>query len=265
MTFSDLDDAFEELERRADAADDLIGVPAPGQPRRRYPSSRVRVGPVAAAVATVTAVAAVAVGVGYASTGHSHHPAGAGIPPTPSTAPLIRSSTAPSTATSTAKRPAVSATDVPKTQAALIARFRSILGGTATITVDSANSTDKLITGVLTSTSGTRGLYVLELDKNVAICGSIARPGQKLTPLPCPHVTTRADGSRLKVDRNFPDGPPHGVMNDAILSRPDGWQISLYTANVQGKYYGAPLLGKQPALTTADVTDVVTSPAWVKK
>ena len=53
-------------------------------------------------------------------------------------------------------------------------------------------------------------------------------------------------------------------MNDAILNRPDGWQISLYTANVQGKYDGAPVLGTQPALTIEQVTDIVTSPQWLK-
>ena len=54
-------------------------------------------------------------------------------------------------------------------------------------------------------------------------------------------------------------------MNDAILGRPDGWQISLYTANVEGKHYGAPVLGKDPALTVQQVVDVVTSPQWHAK
>lgn len=262
MTFSDLHDAFSELERRADAAGDLIGAPGLAGPRRHHPSRPVRIGASAAAVlATAGAVAAVAVGIGLVSGRGSHHVAGASNPPTHSITAPVRTSTAPSTA----QQSSVPATDVPKTQAALIARFRSILAGTATFTVASANSTDNLITGVLTSTSGTRGMYVLALDKNVAICGAMGRAGQTPTPLPCPHLTTLADGSKLKVDPNFPDGPPHGVMNDAILSRPDGWQISLYTANVEGKYYGAPVLGKKPALTVKQVTDVVTSPEWLAK
>ncbi len=93
----------------------------------------------------------------------------------------------------------------------------------------------------------------------------LGRAGQTPSPLPCPNLTTLADGSQLKVDPNFPDGPPDGVMNDAILSRTDGWQISLYTANVQGKYLGAPVLGTEPALTVEQVTDIVTSPEWLAK
>ena len=73
----------------------------------------------------------------------------------------------------------------------------------------------------------------------------------------------QADGSKLKIDPDFPDGPPDGVMNDSILGRPDGWQISLYTANVSAKHPGAPVLGPKPALTVKQVTDVVTSPDWV--
>ena len=261
MTFSDLDDAFSELERRADAAGELAGpLLAPGRPRRPHRSRPVRIGTSAAAVvASVAAVVAVAVGIGFASGHRSHHVAGADSPSTHSTTAPVRSSAA----SNTAQQPAAPATDVPRTRAALIARFRSILGGTATFTVDSAESTDNLITGVLTSTSGTRGMYVLELDKDVPICGAMGRAGQKPTALPCPHLTTLADGSKIEADPNFPDGPPDGVMNDAILSRPDGWQISLYTANVQGKYYGAPVLGKEPALTLEQVTDVVTSPEWL--
>jgi hypothetical protein len=255
MTFSDLDDAFQELERRADAAGGLVDAPKPGRPRRRTPSRPLQI------IMTTASVAAVAIGIGFASGGFTHHVAGAGAPPTSS----ITTPTANSAAASTAQPSTVPVTDVPKNQAALIARFRSILGDTATFTVDSTNSTDNLITGVLTSASGTRGMYILELYKDVAICGEMGSVGQQLTPLPCPDLTTLADGSKLKVDPNFPDGPPDGVMNDAILSRPDGWQISLYTANVQGKYYGAPVLGSQPALTVEQVTDVVTSPEWLAK
>jgi hypothetical protein len=256
MTFSDLDDAFQELERRADAAGDLVDRPGSGRPRRRNPSHPIRIGAAAAAVT------AIAVGISFAAFGGaSRHVGGASNPSAPSGTALVRDSTA----ASAAEPPAVPATDVPATQAALIARFGSILGESATFTVDYANSTDNLITGVLTSDSGTRGMYVLELDKNVAVCGAMGTVGQKSTPLPCPNLTTLADGSKLEVDPDFPDGPPDGVMNDAILSRPDGWQISLYTANVQGKYYGAPVLGKDPALTVKEVTDVVTSPEWLTK
>jgi hypothetical protein len=256
MNFSDLDDAFSELERRADAASDHIGPPEMSHPRHRHPSHPVRIG------ASAAAVAAIALGVSFAASGGgSHDGIGAGSPSTSSITAPVRNPTA----LGTAGTSAVPATDVPKTEAALIARFRSILGDTATFTVDSANSTDNLITGVLTSTSGTRGMYVLELDKNVAICGAMGTIGQTATALPCPHLTTLPDGSKLKVDPDFPDGAPDGVMNDAILSRPDGWQISLYTANVQGKYYGAPVLGEKPALTVTEVTNVVTSPQWLAK
>lgn len=262
MTFSDLDDAFQELERRADAVGDLVDAPGPGSILRLHqPSRPVRIGARAAAVvASAAAVAALAVGIDLASSGGSHPVADAGNSPTHSAARVPNSTTP-----SAAAQSVVPATDVPKTQAALIARFRSILGSSATFTVDAAHSTDNLITGVLTSDSGPRGMYVLELDKDVAICGSMGLIGQTLTPAPCPHVTVLPGGSRLKVDPTFPDGPPDGVMDDAILSRPDGWQISLYTANVQGKYYGAPVLGSAPALTVKEVTDVVTSPQWLAK
>jgi hypothetical protein len=261
MTFPQLRDAFQEFERRADVASDLIDAPPRRYHRRRlHPLHRRRIGVRATAVVgSAAAVAAVTVGIGFAASGGSHHVASAGNPATGSnTAPV-----GPSTAVTSATSSAVLATDVPKSQAALIARFRAILGRSATFTLDAAHSTDNLLTGVLTSTSGARGMYVLEVDKNVAICGSMGTVGQTTTPLACPHVTLLADGSELKVDPDFPDGPPDGVMNDAILNRPDGWQISLYTANVQGKYYGAPVYGKEPALTVNEVTDVVTSPQWL--
>jgi hypothetical protein len=254
MTFSDLDDAFSELERRADAASDPIGAAGSGYTLRRRRSHAVAIG------ASAAAIAAIAVGVSFAAAGGgSHHASGAGNPPASSITASVRNSAA----GGTGQQSAVSATDVPQTQAALIARFRSILGDTATFTVDSANSTDNLITGVLTSTSGTSGMYVLELYKDTGTCGAVSSVGQQLTTQPCAGTTTLGDGSELTVDSDYPDGPPDGVMNDAILNRPDGWQISLYTANVQGKYYGAPVLGTKPALTVEQVTDIVTSPEWL--
>jgi hypothetical protein len=263
MTFSDLHDAFAELERRADASEDLVGAPAARRSRRRSAARPVQI------LISAAAVTAIAVGIGFAAGGFTHHVAGAQSPG--SATASVRTATG-QTAALSASSPNATApaatpppTDVPRTQTELIARFRSILGDTAAFTVDPVHSSDDLITGVLTSAAGTRGMYVLEIDKDAALCGGVIKPGEQPTPVPCPHVTTLADGSQLKVDPNFPDGPPNGVMDDAILSRPDGWQISLYTANVQGKYYGAPVLGSQPALTVEQVKDVVTSPAWLAK
>ena len=163
MTFTELDDAFAELERRADAAGDTVGFRGGNRPGRRQPSRPVRGGAKAVAVAaSVAAVAAVAIAIPLASSRDSHHVTAAGNAPAASsqsiTAPAQTSTTA--SAASATTQATVPTTDVPATQAALISRFRSILGDTATFTVESAESTDTLITGVLTSTSGTRGLYV---------------------------------------------------------------------------------------------------------
>ncbi|SDJ08985.1 hypothetical protein SAMN05444157_1681 [Frankineae bacterium MT45] len=260
MTFPDLDEAFRELSRRADEACEPVDPHKFAQPD---PRNRSHVSGTLWNYLSVAAVVAIAVGIGIvaAPRGGSRQVAGTTNTSTPSISAPVRTSSPAKAATPSP----VPATDVPKTQAALIARFRSILGDTATFTVDSALSTDNLITGVLTSNSGTRGMYVLELDKNVGVCGMISRAGEPPTPRPCPNLKALPDGSALKVDPNFPDGPPNGVMNDAIVSRADGWQISLYTSNVQGKYYGAPLLGKNPALTVEEVTGVVTSGQWLAK
>lgn len=246
-----LHDAFAELERRADAA--AAGTAPVVRPRRA-----VRLVPVAATVAAVAGLVAGAVWL--VPGGSGTHAAG------------TSSSTAPSTAT---------AHPVPTSPDDLIARFRVVLGDTATFEVtekinvpgsspsrqpgtqpaDPGTPTSPLISGTLTS-SGTTGSFGLTIHP------SDSEPGEwcDLSRTDDCDVSTLPDGSRLATGTARP--APGAVSYMACLKRPDGTMVLMHVGNQEdprGAAINSPggeILSPRPPLTLDQLTAIVTSDKW---
>ncbi|MFC6093695.1 hypothetical protein [Saccharothrix lopnurensis] len=257
-----LHDAFAELERRADAA--TAGTAPIARPRRA-----ARLVPVAA---TVVAVASLVAGAVWLAPGDSGTHAAS--PPTPS------SSTAPST--TTARSP------VPTSPDDLIARFRVVLGDTATFqvtqefalpppssanpqppgtgsvvvphAVDPDTSVGALVAGTLTS-AGVTGSVSLTIHP------SDSEPGEWCDPrIEDCEVSTLPDGSRLATGTARP--APGAVSHLACLKRPDGTIVLLRVGNQedpQGAAINSPggrFYSPQPPLTLDQLKAIVTSDKW---
>jgi hypothetical protein len=256
-----LHDAFSELERRIDAAATRTAPVV--RPRRA-----VRLVPVAA---TVVAVAALFAGAVWLVPGNSGTPA-AGPP-----------ATAPSTTTAR--------NAIPATPDDLIARFKVVLGDTATIdvtqkptlsgapassrnnappgtalvvpeTVDPDFPTHALVGGTLTS-AGVTGSFSLLIHP-----GGDSGPGTWCTtyhPADCV-VSTLPDGSQLATQTARM--APGAVSYMACLKRLDGTTIRLQVGNQEdpaGAVIGTPggrFYAPQPPLTLEQVTAIVTSGKW---
>jgi len=256
-----LHDAFAELERRADAAGTSTAV------RQRR---AVRLVPVAASVVAVAGLVAGAVWLAPGDPGT--HVAG---PPTTSTS-------------STTRDP------VPHSPDDLIARFRVVLGDTATVEVTrkhvlpsaspSSNnpavpppgagsevtlpppppevpdaSTSALVSGTLTSAgvTGSFGLTIHPSDSEPdARCGS---------RMVC-DVSTLPDGSRLATGTARPDSG--AVAHLACLRRTDGTMVLLLVSNQEdpsGAVIGTPggeVYAPRPPLTLDQMKAIVTSDRW---
>ncbi|GAB2860143.1 hypothetical protein [Lentzea nigeriaca] len=263
-----LHDAFAELERRVDAA--AAGTAPVVRPRRA-----VRLVPVAA---TVVAVAVLFAGAVWLVPGNSGTPVAG--PPT------IASST------TTARSP------VPATPDELIARFRVVLGDTATFevtdkhtlsggppssknntppgsgvvvpqTVNPDYPTTALIGGTLT-TAGVTGSFSLTMmrstDSEPSVwCGlyrgqTTMRPGENCV------VSTLPDGSRLATESG--QAAPGAASYLACLKRPDGTMVLMVVGNQEdprGAAIGAPggrIYAAQPPLTLEQLKAIVTSDKW---
>lgn len=258
-----LHDAFAEMERRADAA--AAGTAPVARPRRA-----VRLVPIAA---TVVAVAGLVAGAVWLVPGNSGTHAAS--PPTTS------SSTAPST--TTARSP------VPTSPDDLIARFRVVLGDTATFEVtektivpppSSTNApqpgtgsvvtpqledpdapTSALIGGTLTS-AGVTGGFAL------TIYPSDSEPGEwcDLSRTEDCDVSTLPDGSRLATGTAQP--APGAVSYLACLKRPDGTMVLMHVSNQEdprGAEINSPggeIYSPQPPLPPDQLKAIVTSDKW---
>lgn len=258
-----LHDAFAELERRADAA----AMAPVARPRRA-----VRLVPVAA---TVVAVAGLVAGAVWLVPGDSGTQAAG--PPTTS------SSTAPST---TAVRG-----PVPTSSDDLIARFRVVLGDTATFevttkaTVPPPSSTNPnppqpgtgsvvtpqsedpdasigaMIGGTLTS-AGVTGSFALSTYP------SDSEPGEwcRLSRTKDCDVSTLPDGSRLATGTG--QQAPGAVSYLACLMRPDGTMVLMHVGNQEdplGAAINSPggaIYAPQPPLTLDQLKAIVTSDKW---
>ncbi|MPZ79389.1 MAG: hypothetical protein GEV28_02930 [Actinophytocola sp.] len=258
-----LHDAFAELERRADAA--AAGTAPVARPRRA-----VRLVPIAA---TVVAVAGLVAGAVWLVPGDSGTHAAS--PPTTS------SSTAPST--TTARSP------VPTSPDDLIARFRVVLGDTATFEVtekiivpppSSTNTpqpgtgsvvtpqledpdapTSAMIGGTLTSAGVTGGF-------TLTIYPSDSEPGEwcDLSRTEDCDVSTLPDGSRLATGTAQP--APGAVSYLACLKRPDGTMVLMHVSNQEdplGAEINSPggeIYSPQPPLSLDQLKAIVTSDKW---
>ncbi|MEV6713678.1 hypothetical protein AB0M48_16745 [Lentzea sp. NPDC051208] len=247
-----LHDAFTELERRVDAA-------ATGRAPVVRPRRTVRLVPVAA---TVIAVAGLFAGAVWLVPGDSGTPAAG--PPT--TAP----------ATTTARSP------VPTSPDDLIARFRVVLGDTATfevtqkVTVPKASPSKQpgsgvtkldgpdgnaLVGGTLTSEGLTGGFSLM-------IYPSDSEPGEwcrNSSPANCV-VSTLPDGSRLATETARP--APGAVSYLACIKRPDGTTVLMNVSNQEDPWGaainspGGRIYSTQPPLTLEQLTAIVTSDKW---
>lgn len=254
-----LNDAFGELERRADAV--TAGLP-PGVP----PRAKSRLVPVAVAAVVVAGLAT----------------ATALLVPNndPATHEAARSTTAIPTTTTTTAAPK----KAPETPEELIARFKAVLGGTATFTVTESGpgvyrmTTPPLppnvprptdvpqgtgepagaaLVGQLTADGVTGGYDLVVYPGN-----DPARQPAQCDLLDTPDCTTRTlpDGSTLATDRTALEGG--GVTHLARLHRADGLSITLHVSNRHNPKGMGGLTGDRPPLTVDQLVGIVTSDLW---
>ncbi|HYQ61944.1 hypothetical protein [Actinophytocola sp.] len=254
-----LHDAFAELERRADAT--AVATAPVTRPRRA-----VRLIPVATTVVAVAGLVAGAVWLVPRDSG------------TDAAGPPATSSTAPSTAR------------IPTTPDELIARFRAVLGDTATFevtmkdtlpggpqpsTVDMppgsglvdtpstnpAYPTTAVIGGTLTS-AGFTGSFFL------AIHPSDPEPSEwcHLSFVADCDISTLPDGSQLATGTGH--RAPGAASYLACLKRPDGTTVLIQVSNQEdpsGAVLDSPggeILAPQPPLTLDQLKAIVTSDKW---
>jgi hypothetical protein len=256
-----LHDAFAELERRVDAA--AAGVAPVVRPRRA-----VRLVPV---MATVVAVAALFAGAVWLVPANSGTPAAG--PPTPAPA------------TTTARNP------VPATPDDLTARFKVVLGDTATVDVTQKHTFSTApVTSGYNAPPGTVQLIPETLDPNyptyALIGGTLTSAGvtgsfslvvhpagdtaprsscRTYHPVDCV-VSTLPDGSELATETARM--APGALSYMACIKRPDGTMIRVQVSNQEdpaGTVIGAPggkFHAPQPPLTLEQMKAIATSDKW---
>jgi hypothetical protein len=262
-----LHDAFEELERRADAAGATsAAVP---KPRRTF-----RLAPVAA---TVVAVAGLAAGAVWLSPGNDTAPAGTRAATQPSTTAPVRH-------------------EVPTTPDELVARFRTVLGDTATFEVrdtaggpvvmiappppsssqtappagdntpagptqlnpgDAQHLPGAFINGTLTTAAGVKGGFDLQIYANEPGSEQVFCDDQDKANC---SITTLADGSQLAIGQTTLEGD--GVTYMANLVRPDGSVLLMHVSNRADPKGAGDVTAPAPPFTTEELTTLVTSALW---
>jgi hypothetical protein len=274
-----LHDAFAELERRADAAS--AGMPLDLAPRRqsqRRPVSRLV--PVAVSALVVAGLAAGATRLAPGGNGGTDGGTQTGASPggAPATARPQPSPTPPHSV-------------VPRDPDDLAARFRVVLGGSATFTVTETGAAARItlppgpdatskptapgaavdrqpngsqtthvgaaIVGTLTA-GGVTGGYDLQIypDDN---------PGKAQCDDPdrshCT-VSTLADGSTLAVGQERLENAANGVTYQVSLVRPDGVTFLMHVSNERSPKGASQVLAAHPPLTTDQLVAIVTSDRW---
>ncbi|TDQ00929.1 hypothetical protein [Labedaea rhizosphaerae] len=238
-----LEDAFAELERRADNA-----VLRAGASKSRRP----RLVPVAAAVLVAGGlVAGVAVLTGGSGPGGSSS-VREGSPSTPMTTLPVRHSLIPTSAKE------------------LEDRFRVVLGDTATFTVtDTGGSVETdgdgnvkpgsgvAIVGVLT-VAGHSGGYDLQIIKSNPAVGPHC---EDLDRANC-NIHKRPDGSSIAVSTEPLAGPGNGVTHMIDLVRKDGVEVLMHVSNERDPKGESQILSPKPPLSTDQMIKIVTSPQW---
>jgi hypothetical protein len=218
-----LTDAFDELERRADAAA-YRSVPTPRARSRRLV-------PVAAAAVVVAGLAAGAVW-------------------------LVPGGDAPVGGTSTTT-PSPSIAAFPETPDGLAARFREVVGDTATVVLSSTGaltlgddgvSQGGVIVGTLTVSGVKGGFYVTStrIDPDLPKCEA---------------CETLPDGARLSVDE-IALAEPGGVTYKVAVRRVDGFRLTMYVSNELDAKGGSDVVAPRPPLTTDQMVTILTSDRW---
>lgn len=253
-TLRTLHEAFEELENRADLAGVTAEEYAPVErsPRRRGVWLAAPV-----AVAAVVIAAGIAVPIWHGAVSH-HTQVATGHARVPSASPSRHPSPSPTTY------------QPPATVAALAARTRVILAGTATITVDKSRSsgcgasTPTLpgqpgdcsgadLVGALTSDGHTGGF---DLDVSAAPAGTTASCE---TGIHCT-VHHRADGSTLAIGHTTVIGG--GVTYEMNYVRADGADILLHLSTESDPKGESPITTTVIPLSQDQMISFVTSDQW---
>jgi hypothetical protein len=268
-----LNDAFTELDRRADAfarpapathSAVLLSPAPPASPRRRY-----RVPLVAATITTVLAVAIVAALLASGSGTPGTQAGGATTPAqqtTPSPPQTIAATSTNVVSTSSAPF------QLPSTPAQLEIRLRAVLAGTATFTVTSGGpgavapvsaqatvgplqttTSGAAIVGTLTA-GGKTGGFGLDVFNDFAGDKARCDVGANCTTHDLP------DGSSLATGTTSLGAG--GVTYEAVLIRTDGVEFVLHVSNERDAKGDSAVLAPQPPLTTEQMTAIVTSTRW---
>jgi hypothetical protein len=260
-----LHDAFDELERRADAvtADRPRDLPARGRG-----TSRTRLVLAAAAVVAVAglATATTLLVPGDDTTGQVAAPPDA----VSTTLPTVTSE--PSSA-------------VPTDPAELAERFRAVLGDTATFTVTETGPGAVRMTlppspsagpppdGEATNTGTPLGAAIVGTLTAGGVTGGFDllmypgdNPGEQArcdTPEP-PACTVRQlpDGSSLATGQTTLEGSANGKTYMVHLIRPDGVVFTMHVSNQRSPKGASDELGSQPPLTVDQLVEIATSDRW---
>lgn len=253
-----LDEAFAELERRADRVSAEVPFAPPTAPhRRRWPV-------VAAAAAGVAAVATGAALLAQPG-GHSKHPVAGGGPSRTGSAPVSTSASAqrqlvPSSPEEIARRfRAVLADTVPgatftetATGHAVNVTLPSPSGRASAVRVPNGSANGAAIIGQLTVGHVTGGYDVQMLDARgaKAACESEA------------HCSTKvfADGATLAVGKDVLEGG--GVTYVADFVRADGAEVLMHVSNRPDPKGGGAIQSPTPPVTVAQLRAIVTSNLW---
>jgi ferric-dicitrate binding protein FerR (iron transport regulator) len=274
-TLRTLHDAFSALEERADATALHSDYAAPERP------PRPRLAPPLAAAAAVLAVAA---GVAAWQASRDGHPA------------RVPAAGGSSRASTSAAYP-VARFRPPSTVNGLTAKARSILGDTATITIDpkrssacgAALATAPTPTPTRTSVAATlpRGTYKPPLPKpagqaecsGAAIVGTLTSAGMtggfdlgvyRASPGDAPICDAKAtctprtlpDGSRLTTSTWHDSEVPGGMTYKVNLIRPDGGEILFHLSTEHDPKGASVVTASHVPLTIAQLTAFVTSDRW---
>ncbi|XVS60800.1 hypothetical protein ACQPYE_21045 [Actinosynnema sp. CA-299493] len=258
-----LHDAFEELERRADAVTARMPFDGPKRARAEGRGTGARLVPIALAAAVVVGVATGAVLL---------------VPdddPGTRTAQPGASSTPPPITTTSTPPPAHESPEV------LAERFRAVLGDLATFEVTGTGPGASIMTLPAGPLTGAPGAHDPEPPVRVgsSIVGTLTAagvtggfdllmyPGRAGGEAGCdlpdePSCTVRdlPDGSSLATSQYGLEGS--GVTYQLTLIRPDGLVFGLHVSNRQSPKGLGPVLADHPPLTVEQLVAIATSDRW---
>ncbi|KOX14432.1 hypothetical protein ADK67_42225 [Saccharothrix sp. NRRL B-16348] len=260
-----LNDAFEELERRADAATARMPLGLPPRTRPAASWSRTRLVPITLAAAVVAGVA-----TGAVLLVPTNDPG--------SQTGLLAASSTPPPVTTTSTPPPPPAHESPEV---LAERFRAVLGDLGTFVVtetgpgasvmtlpagpltgapttldpEPTKQVGSSIVGTLTATGVTGGFDLLMYPGRAGDKAQCALPDE-------PSCTVRdlPDGSTLATGQFGLEGS--GVTNEVKLIRPDGLVFGMHVSNRQSPKGSGPVLAGHPPLTVEQLVAIATSDRW---